>query len=260
MAGTAKTSRFNLGSATLMIGQPAELKDLLPATHSVGLVKNFSLTAEPAFADLTQGSKNTVVWSANTSFPVRGSTEVYEYTAANMAYALGLDGSNYDPNVVPVDAPAVAIDDGDTVIAVDDASIYTVDDYIMIYDTTVDDAILVRKIVTVTTGGGDEEIEVDVAVAGNWAIATTAIKIVNAVDVGSTVDQPTLCAKVTGKLADGTRVEVLMPKVRITKGFTLGFNSEQYSNMPFEFELLDLLPTDPFYAEFKKTKSKLFTP
>ena len=42
MAGEAKTDSFMLGAATVMIGAMADLYDLNPTDHSIGLVKNFS--------------------------------------------------------------------------------------------------------------------------------------------------------------------------------------------------------------------------
>lgn len=256
MAGTAKTSKFMLSSATLMIGSMASLYDLNPSTHSVGLVKNFQITSDPTFTDLTQGSKNTVVYSALTGSPVKGQAEVYEYTAQNLSYALSLDGSGVSTDITTAKALTAAITSGVSTIALNNVTGLVVGKYIMIYDTTVDDAVLVRKITNIVS----LNVTVDQPINSAWAIATTAVKQVNAMDLGSTVDQPFLSAAATGKLADGTPMAIRMPKVRITKGFTLAFNSSEYANLPFEMELIDMLPTDTFYSDFTNRKAALFTP
>jgi hypothetical protein len=90
MAGEAKTNNFMLGTATVMLGPMDDVFDLTPANHSIGLVKNFQLQSQPTFADLTQGIKNTQVYSVHTGNDVRASMEVYEFTAQNLSYALGL--------------------------------------------------------------------------------------------------------------------------------------------------------------------------
>lgn len=256
MAGTAKTDNFLLGAATLMLGAQSELYDMLPATHSIGLIKNFQLSADPAFADLTQGSKNTVIFSQLTSFPVKGQTEVFEYTAQNLSYALSLDGSAITADATVAQALTAPIVSGDSVISVADGSVYTADHYVMIQDTTKDDTVLVRKILSIAT----DDLTLDAAVNSDWATATTTVKQVNKVDIGSQTNQPFLAAVAVGKLANGKPIGIYMPKVRIVKGFNVAFNAEQYSNLPFELELMDLLPTDPFYSTFSDKKSALFTP
>lgn len=257
MAGTAKTSRFNIGSGTLMLGPQSALFDLNPATHSLGLVKNLQVTSDPQFVDLTQGSKNTVVWSMLTASPVRLSAEVYEYTAKNMAYGLSLDGSSLanqtqsttltsgiNGTVVPV-----------TVLPVASAAGLANNDVVMLQEPDSDDNFLVRKITNIA----GLNVTIDPNIKAEFPTGSIVRKV-NTVDVGSQADNPYFAAAIAGKLADGTPVLARFPKVRVTKGFTFAFNSEQYGNLPYEIEVMDLLPSDTFYADFKTKKAQLFTP
>lgn len=91
-AGSAKSEAFNLGTATVMIGPKEEVLDLTPEKHSIGLVKNFTFSSSDQYTDLTQGVRNTVVYSVKTGSEVTASMEVYEYTSKNLAYSLGLEG------------------------------------------------------------------------------------------------------------------------------------------------------------------------
>lgn len=256
MAGTAKTNKFLIGAASLMIGAQADLYNLLPATHSVGLIKNFQLSADPTFLDLTQGSKNTTIFSTLTGFPVKGQTEVYEYTAQNLSYGLSLDGSSVVTDATAAKTLTAAIETGDDVISLNNVTGLVVGKPIMLIDTTADDVVLVRTITEINS----LDVTVDQTIESEWATSTTSVKQVNGIDVGSTSNQPFLSAVATGKLVDGSPIGIYMPKVRIVKGFTLAFNSENYSNLPFELELMDLLPSDPFYSTFNTKKAAIFTP
>ena len=93
MAGEAVSNAFLLQSASLLLGPKDDLFLLNDAAHSVGLVKNIQITNEPSYTELTQGVKNNIVDSVMTKNTSRATMEVYEYTAKNLMYSLGLDGS-----------------------------------------------------------------------------------------------------------------------------------------------------------------------
>lgn len=91
-AGTARSEAFNLGAATVMIGPKDQVFDFTPEKNSIGLVKNFTFSSSDTYLDLTQGIRNTVVYSVKTGSELTCSMEVYEYTAKNLKYSLGLEG------------------------------------------------------------------------------------------------------------------------------------------------------------------------
>ena len=99
MAGEARSDSFLLGTATVMIGAQADLMNLNVA-NSVGLVKNIMLQTTPGFTELTQGVKNTLVYSVMTSNKSMVQGEMFEYTSRNMAYALSIDGTSLSPSTV----------------------------------------------------------------------------------------------------------------------------------------------------------------
>lgn len=252
MAGEAKTSAFMLGTATVMIGAQSELFSLAPDTHSIGLVKNFTMTAEPGYTDLTQGVKNQIVYSVMTSNTVRAQMEVYEYTSKNISYALGLNGGSLSATTVATTMSAGAAANAAS-ITVTSATGLAVGDYIQIQEGT-DDKTFFRKITAIATNVLTLNANLPVAIASG-----SAVRKVNAVDIGSKTDQPFLSAKIVGSLADGTEIGILIPKVRVTNGFTLGFVTDNYGNLPFEFTVYDLVSTDPNYSEFNGVQARLFT-
>ena len=43
---------------------------------------------------------------------------------------------------------------------------------------------------------------------------------------------------------------LLIPKIRITAGFTLAFRTDNFGNLPFTMTLYDLVNSDDFYTTF----------
>jgi len=245
MAGEAKTTDFMLGTATVMFGPTADVFDLTPAEHGVGLTKNVSVTTEPSFTDLTQGVKNTNVYSVMTGNSVRAAMEVYEYTAANMLYAQGLDGSAH---VIPTGTstlatPVVALD---TTIDVEtgDGANFTAGDYVII-QSGAKDKNYVRKIVSIAT----DVITVDSALPDVIAAGET-VKAASVVGLGDKSVMPFLGCKIVGLTADEDPMTLIFPKVRITAGFNIQFSTDDFQNMPYELTMYDLVTSDPLYSTF----------
>lgn len=230
MAGEAQTSSFVLGTATVMVGPRADVFELTPDDHSIGLVKNFTLTAEPSYLDLTQGVRNTIVYSVMTGFPVRATMEVYEFTSKNLMYGLGLDGTSFE--TMPA---ATAGGAAPTAFPTTPAGAWFV----------VQENQLGRDLVFAGKAG-------DTIPSAMGFTSAARIRQMNMVPVGKKDEQPFLGAKVVGILPENNEpVTIILPKVRIQKGFTMAFTTDNYSNMPFEMTPFDLTSTDPHYTTFR---------
>lgn len=253
--GTAITNQFLLGTATVMIGAQASVFELDPTNDAIGLVKNFSCTSTPTYTDLTQGVLNSRVASVMTGIDVKASMEVFEYTARNLTYGLGLDGSTVTAQtIVTTLSAAVAGSKTTPVTTVDvtSATSLAANDWIMIIDGQ-NGNVAVTQIQSISTN------VLTVAPGIGQALASGAtVQLVNMVDVGSYQTQPYLSAKVVGALANGQIATLLLPKIRIVKGFTLAFQTNAFGNLPYEFELYDLVASDPLYSEFPNKKAALF--
>ena len=262
MAGEAKTTNFMLGTASVLIGPMASVWNLVPSTHAIGLVKNFQITAEPSYTELRQGVKNSLAHSIMTGNTVKASMEVYEYTGANISYALGLDGSGVVAQTVSNNTSVASAATNATVFTfatAAEANAFTVGDYVIIQNGT-DDQAWVRKVSAKNTGAAPFTITVSQAVPNTSALPIgTNVRKVNAVDIGSKTEQPFLSAQILGELADGSQVRLILPKIRITNGFTLGFVTDNYGNLPFEFTLYDLVSSDTFYNDFNGRQALLLT-
>lgn len=252
MSGLAKTNNFMLSTATVMIGAVGNLADLKPSTDSIGLVKNFTLTSEPSYTELMQGVKGKIVESIMTSNPVRASMESYEYTSKNITYALGLNGGSVAPVTTQTTVGTAINGTPSTTLAVVSATGIVQGDTILIERDTIDDFV-VRKVASVSSNN------LTLNVATQDIPVGAKVYKVNTIKGGSLEDQPYLCAKIAGKLTNGTQVVLYLPKIRITKGFTMAFSSQDYGNLPLEFQIYDLVSTDADYADFADCNFKIFT-
>lgn len=252
MAGEAKTNAFLLQTATLMIGAKDDLFNLNDAAHSVGLVKNTKMGSDPAYIELTQGVKNNVVDSVMTSNKSSVSLEVYEYTAKNLMYSLGLDGSTLTSTGLDY-APTTNIAAAATtaVIGSDVSTTFGIGDWIEIRQGNDSH---IAKLSAVAYSAPDTTLTFAgyaIPTGVTFVAANTKVRKVVQIDVGSTVDQPYLSAKLAfAKLSDGYEITVLFPKIRISKGFNLSSQTDNYSNMPFEFTPYQMTPADTNYSKF----------
>jgi hypothetical protein len=264
MAGNAKTKNFLLSTATVMVGPPADLHKLNPAEHSLGLVKNFQLTADPTYVELTQGIKNSVVMSVKNGDGLKASMEVYEYTLRNMGYAAGLDASgvSFDSISSMWLASAAYASAGKTIeVNSDITPSLSAGDYIFLQNG-VDDKVHIAKVATAVFATGTTTITI---AAGYEPAATVSFPIgtrigkVKRIDVGAADVQPEFAAKIVGLLPiDNAPFTILLPKVKITKGLGVAFQTDNFGNLPFEFTPYSGVESDPFYSEFGTAAAILF--
>jgi len=247
--GTAKTEKFMLSTAEVRIGAVGELQTL-NSDDSIGLVKNVTITGEMEATTLGQGVQNRSVYSIITSSTLNVSTEVYEYTAQNLAYGLGLSGAVSDPVATTADA-AVTGDDSVVAISVASETGITAGDYVLIETNK---GVMNNLVASVAAG----EVTVTTPIPTGVTIANGAAVVgVNDLDLGDPEDIY-YSAAIVGKLVDGTDVMFNFPKVKIIRGFNVQFGTSDYGNMPFEMEPYSLVTSDSDFAEYGCAQGKLF--
>jgi len=267
MAGEARSNKFMLGTATVMIGNTNELYDLNPDEHSVGLVKNFTCEATKDRTDLTQGRTNDIVFTLTTSSTTRATFEMYEYSVTNIAYALGLEGGA----ITELTGDAL-VTDGAVTFASGTADLTFVDaagvqDILVGQDVSLrtgdGENVILAKVTAVSgiTGGSATSATMTVMIPDSVSVAAisagTLVSGVTVLEVGSTDVDRDFSAKVTGQLANGTYVTYLFPKIRITSGLSMAFTTDNFGNIPFEFTPMKVTPQDDNYIPFKGLSGKL---
>lgn len=251
--GTAKTTDFMLGTAEVRIGAVGELFNLT-SDDSIGLVKNVAITGEMESTDLGQGIKNRTVYSVITSSTLSVATEVYEYTAANLAYGLGLAAGNVSANAETTATAEVTGDDSVVALDVAELTDMFVDDYVLITTTK---GIMANRIAALSAGSGAGTLTLAHAVPTGVTIASGAAVVrASDLDLGDPADIYYSCA-VIGTLADGGNVVFYFPKIKIVRGFNVQFGTSDYGNMPFEMQPYSLVSSDADYAEFGEAQGKL---
>lgn len=260
MPGEARTSEFLLSTATVMVGPRAKVFELTPELHSIGLVKNVQVSSDIGFVELGQGVQNQVVASVNNSVSTKISAEVYEYTARNMAYGAGIDasGADFDPILTQYALTTAIAAGAQTKIPMASGGVdFSAGDFVVMQDTNIPDRVFVGKVESIAVN------ELTLA-AGytltsdntGWAVATTVIYRVHNIQVGSVRKQERYGVKMVGLLPEsGEPVTLIFPKVAITKGIGMSFQTENFSNMPFELSPYSVLPSEPFYSDFGSMKT-----
>ena len=248
--GTAKSENFMLSTAEVRIGPQGSVFDL-DESYSIGLVKNFNLSAEMTETTLAQGLRNRPVYSVITGAVVTATMEVYEYTPKNLAYGLGLATGTVYTDKITTTASASVTGNGTVVaVSVADESNFSAGDYALITTTK---GIVVRTVASTAAG----ELTFDQAFPTGVDIESGAeIGRTNVLSVGNPSNE-FYSAKVITRLADGTDMAVLIPKLRIIRGFNLSVTTQDFGNMPFEMSTYDLVESDANYSSFRDEPVKL---
>jgi hypothetical protein len=253
--GTALTSRFMFGTASILVGPPLAQKALTPASHSLGLVKNVKVDAAPTKVDLTQGISNDVVATVTNGFPITISGEIYEYTAKNLAYGLGLDGGGLvtQADGVAIGAPVAS---AATSVTVASAGAFQVGDWIYLQENQ-DDQIHVAQLSAVA---GTSLTFAGYPVPTGMSFSTNGrVGELTKTDADPVKANTNVSVRILGlSQKDKSPIILHFPKCRITKGFSMAFSSDNFGNMPFEFTPMTPLPDDPGYdANFRQRMSVL---
>lgn len=261
MAGEAKTNEFLLTTATVMLGPSEDVFGLVPDLHSIGLVKNVQVNGETSFVELTQGIQNAVVAAVNTGNQTRISAEVYEYTARNLAYGAYLDGTlpefdAYTDNVYELANDSTSATGTSIALATGDGTDFVAGDYVILQDDLQPDKVHVGKVASKATDTLTLTAGTAIPAATSFLGARTTVRRVHGIKFGSVAKQPTYGAKLVGLLPEsGEPVTLIFPKVKVTKGLSLAFQTDNFSNMPFEFTPYALTLSDAHYGEFGSTKT-----
>lgn len=257
MAGLAKTKSFMLSTATVMIGPAEKLHQLNPEEHSIGLVKNLQMTADPTYVELTQGLNNAVVMSVKNAEGIRVSMEVYEYTLRNLAYAAGLDasGASFDPiDDIYVSSAAVATNNKIEITGTHDI---VAGDFIFLQNG-LDDKVHIAKVASVDSGEITFAAGYETPTNTTWPVGTRVGKV-KQIKMGGTMVQPEMGVKIVGLLPkDNAPFTIFLPKAKVTKGMGIAFQSDNFGNLPFELTPYAGVPGDPLYSEYGEAVAVLY--
>jgi len=274
-----KNPKFVIGNATVMIAPYSEDAFALnPDDHSVGMVKSVTMEQQADQIMLKNGIQQLTVDTQKSNVNMTTTFEGYEFDAKNLSYALGEAGSTVVRLRGMVDAAAAAAATtltiasdpiaGDTTTGIDDVGDIPSGATVLIQNPDQPDEVYVVATTAATTdnlGTGPYTLTTEklpVAVGAGWTVW-----IVNEIAAGSFEQDDYFCAKIAGTLsANNEPIVVVIPKLKITRGFNLAFSETDYSNLPFELSPIVMTKaeeaakvlTSPRYAGFARMLAKAY--
>ena len=245
-----KNNAFLLGEATLMIAPYADATpvfELTPDLHSVGMVRNVTLSQEADQVELRKGIQQHLVDSKKSNVRTTLSAEVFEFSAQNVFYSLSVGKqavalkrgklktalaggeSTFDVSSDPLPGEAATgitaagdIPNGATIL-------------IQVPGSGKDYVLPVRVTAATTAAAPDYTVTAEIP-NGMAFPAGSKVWVVNEIGVADTAEQDFFKVKVVGTLSNNERpITLVLPKVKISKGFQIQFDEGNYTSMPFEF-------------------------
>ena len=270
-----KDSKFVIGNATVMLAPFSEdVFVLSPSDHSLGMVKAVTIAEEADQITLTHGVLQTIVETQKSNVTMPISFEGYEFSAKNLMYALGLQGTivkrlrgkltaDVDPTdtTLSVESYPVA---GDSESLIDDVGDIPNGATLLIQRADEPDYVYPLKATADTTGSGPYSVTVDAIPTGVSFTTGDTVWVMNELDAGATYQDEYFCAKIVGRLtANDEPIVVVLPKVRVSGGFNLSFGEQDYSNLPFELTPFVMSATEVSskgskYSGFNRTIAKAY--
>lgn len=238
--------KFVIGNATVMLAPITEdVFTLVPDTHSVGMVKSVSMEEQSDQIALRNGIRQLTVDTVKSNVNMLITFEGYEFDAKNLTYALGMTGAtvqrlrgSLDTAVVATDTSLSLVSDplpNDANSLIDANSDIPDGATLVIQRADEPDYVYVTKATAATTGVGPFVVTVDAIPAGISFSIGDYVWVVNEIEAGSFDDDEFFCAKIVGYLSSNQEpITVIIPKLKITRGFNLSFSETDYSNLPFE--------------------------
>lgn len=244
-----KSNAFLLGEATLMIAPfgSTPVFELTPAAHSLGMVRNVSLSQESDNVELRKGIQQHLVDSKKSNVRTTLSAEVYEFSPQNLFYSQSLNRTAVAPKrgklkaaITGPQATIVLVSDplpGQASTAITAIADIPVGTTLLIQAAGADSDMTLPVRVTAATTMATGDFTVTAAVpAGMTFPKDSYVWVVNEVPVGSTAEEDLFAVKMTSTMSNNKRpINLVFPKVKITRGFQITFDETNYGNMPFEF-------------------------
>lgn len=246
-----KNNAFLLGEATLMMApysDPLSVFELTPALHSLGMVRNVQLMEDSGKVELRKGIQQVLVDSKKSNVNITLTAEVFEFTAQNALYSLSRAGTAVAPkrgvlkNAITTGPTTTFVVNSAPLLGEASTGITAVGDIpngatVLIQHKDMDDYVFIARTTAATTVATTDYTVTATVPAGIQFPAGSYVWIVNEVPVGDLAEQDFFKVKIVGTLSNNRKpVALVLPKVKVMKGFQINFDEQNYTSMPFEFD------------------------
>lgn len=248
---------FAIGNATVMMAPFAtDVFSLTPALHSIGMVKQVSVGMEADTIDLRHGIQQNLVDQKRAGVRTPVTFEGYEFTAQNLVRALGYSNTTivrkHGTLATALAAAATTASVASAPIPGDATSGITAIGDIPAGSTLIiqkdSDSSYVFPVRTsgAITGAGPYSVTLGSAVPTGMSFAIgDEVWVVNELGIGSQKDTDFFGMKIAGTLSNyDVPVVIILPKVKVVRGFNLNFSETDYGNLPFEVSPFFLAATE----------------
>lgn len=242
-----KNAAFLLTSATVMIGKFGvdDVFALTPEAHSVGMVKNVKITMTSSEIELMNGIQQNLVDSQKTNVKLALNFEGYEFSARNLQLALGISGTTiqYKRGALTANAGAAATElviGSAPVLGEADTAITALGDIpagstLLLQKAGETDFVYPVKTVGAATGTGPYTVTIEALPSGITFAIGDSVWLANDMSVGDQAPMDYFNVKMSGVMSSNNKpIVVILPKVKILKGFDLNMSETAYGNLPFE--------------------------
>lgn len=251
-----KDNKFVIGNATVMLAPFTEdVFALNPDDHSVGMVKAVSITQESDQIPLKNGITQNTVESMKSNVTMTTTFEGYEFSAQNLMHALGLQNTVVKRlrgqlgTAVAAAGTTLSIISypvpGDVASVIDDVGDIPLGATLLLQKADAPDNVYPVKTTALTTGTDPYTATIEALPTGvSFEIGDT-VWVMNELETGSTEQDEYFCAKIVGRMsANDEPIVVVIPKLKVARGFNLSFSETDYSNMPFELTPMIMTQTE----------------
>ncbi len=250
--GSAKTSRYQIGTAELRVG-PMTLANKLTQAHSVGLVDNATVNNTKTYAKLEGGFPKKTVDQAPISVATTVSATAREFSRRNIGILLG-NGLLTDATDV---ASTITASTGATNATVVSAVGLAVNDLVVVFVADRPETASVAKIsaiaVNVLTFDTDLCLALDYS---TYITAAETVRIFKAAEiaVGRNMAAQYFAAQLVQQDSQSGRPRIWnFWKASCSAGLEYGTNSDDYGSTNMEFEILE-----PSAADYGSIGSALY--
>lgn len=250
--GSAKTSRYQIGTAELRVG-PMSLANKLTQAHSVGLVDDAGVNNTKTYAKLEGGFPKKVVDQAPISVATTITATAREFSRRNIGILLG-NGIMADSvdvaNVVTASASVTAA-------TLTSATGFAVNDLVVVFVADRPETASVAKISAIATN--DLTFDSDLCLAmtyGSYISAGEVVRIFKAAEiaVGRNMAAQYFSVQMVQQDSQSGRPRIWnFWKASCSAGLDYGTNSSDYGSTKMEFEVLE-----PSAADYGSIGSALY--
>jgi hypothetical protein len=258
--GLPQGNQLILNEGTLLLGPMGDMLDLEETTHSVGMLKGLTIQNTRNFTALQAGVRQRKVANILTEDSWMITADSFEYSARQLSYLMGGDGSKYSTQKVLATTTTAAVLTGASTMPVASAADLAVGTFIIVEQAN-DKSGMIYRIESITANSVTLDRPTVLAYASGAKVHV--VESIQADDVscnGATY----LSAKIMTHAADCTPFLILAAKVQITSGINLKLGADGYASTPIEITVLTPSRQDAsydMYVDFLKGKEVgMFSP